>query len=122
MLGVTHHFVNGMDIHVRFCNDEELIVSPSRKKRRSGLRSSSLKVTSTPKTPRSRLGTSILESPGIQDSPKLNDSVLSGYDGDKEDDLDDSIIRDGKLIFLSFSVFDLNFSLIKDKIMEITQK
>ena len=114
MLGVTHHFVNGMDIHVRFCNDEELIVSPSRKKRRSGLRSSSLKVTSTPKTPRSRLGTSILESPGIQDSPKLNDSVLSGYDGDKEDDLDDSIIRDGNLIFLSFSVFDLKYSLIKD--------
>lgn len=96
MLGVTHHFVNGMDIHVRFSNDEELIVSPSRKKRRPGLRSDSVKATSTPKTPRTRLDRPVLLSPGLQDSPKLNDSVLSGYDGDKEDDLDDSIIRDGE--------------------------
>ncbi|WAQ97413.1 CCNF-like protein [Mya arenaria] len=93
MLGVTHHFVNGMDIHVRFRNDDELIVSPSRKKRRSGLRSMSFKVTSTPKTPRTQLDRPMVDSPERL-SYRLNDSILSGYDGDREDDLDDSIIVD----------------------------
>ena len=92
LLGVTHHFVNGSDIHVRFCNDDELIVSPSRKKRRSSRRGSSFKVTSTPKTPRTNLDRPVIDSP-----PRLNDSMYSGYDGDREDDLDDSIIIDGEL-------------------------
>lgn len=95
MLGVTRHIVNGIDIHVRFSNDDELIVSPSHKKRRTGLRSDSVKATSTPKTPRSRLDRPMIESPGLDDFGRMNDSVLSGYDGDKEDDLDDSIITDG---------------------------
>ncbi|KAL4239671.1 hypothetical protein ACF0H5_000477 [Mactra antiquata] len=95
LLGVTHHIVHGLDIHVRFRNDDELIVSPQRKKRRTGLRSSSVRTTSTPKTPRSRLDESrLVHSPSVIDSPRLNDSVLSGYDGDREDDLDDSIITD----------------------------
>ncbi|KAH3860757.1 cyclin-F-like isoform X2 [Dreissena polymorpha] len=94
LLGVTQHFVNGSDIHVRFRNDDELIVSPSGKKRRSGLRStSSHKITSTPKTPRTTRDQLRFESPRMN-SPRLNDSMLSGYDGDREDDLDDSIIID----------------------------
>lgn len=93
-LGVTQHIVNGPDIHVRFRNDDELIVSPSRKKRRTGLRSDAKAVTSTPKTPKSQLDRPVLYSPDLGDSPRLNDSVLSGYDGDREDDLDESIISD----------------------------
>lgn len=92
--------MNGLDIHVRFRNDDELIVSPQRKKRRTGLRSGSNRTTSTPKTPRTRLNHSVVESPSVLNSPRLNDSVLSGYDGDREDDLDDSIITDGKHIVL----------------------
>lgn len=93
-LGVTHHIMHGMDIHVRFRNDDELIVSPSRKKRRTGLRSETKAVTSTPKTPRTQLERPMIDLPN--GSPRLNDSVLSGYDGDREDDLDESIISDGK--------------------------
>ncbi|XP_045213462.1 cyclin-F-like isoform X2 [Mercenaria mercenaria] len=93
-LGVTHHIVHGMDIHVRFRNDDELIVSPQKKRRRTGLRSESNKTTSTPKTPRTRLHRPVIDSPMLNDSPRLNESVLSGYDGDREDDLDDSIIID----------------------------
>lgn len=88
LLGVTHHFVHGSDIHVRFRNDDELIVSPSRKKRRSGLRNESSRITSTPKTPKC-----VVTLPSAE-SPKLNDSILSGYDGDREDDLDESIVTD----------------------------
>lgn len=87
LLGVTHHIVNGTDIHVRFRNDDELIVSPSRKKRRPGLRNETVKVTSTPKTPRASAAP-------VVESPRLNDSLLSGYDGDKEEDLDESIVFD----------------------------
>lgn len=88
-----------MDIHVRFRNDDELIVSPQKKKRRSGLRSESNKTTSTPKTPRTRLDSPLIESPQLNALPQLNDSVLSGYDGDREDDLDESIIIDGTYAF-----------------------
>jgi hypothetical protein len=38
----------------------------------------------------------MIDSPLLNDFSQLNDSVLSGYDGDREDDLDESIIIDGK--------------------------
>lgn len=34
MLGVTEHILQGCDVRVKFKNDDELILSPSRKKRK----------------------------------------------------------------------------------------
>lgn len=93
LLGVTEHILQGSDIHVKFRNDDELIVSP-RRKRRKGSRGGPILMASTPRT---------LRSSSVEQNtsrPRLNESMLSGYDGDKEDDLDDSLISlDGMRIF-----------------------
>ena len=90
LLGVTEHTLQGSDILVKFRNDDELIVSPRRKKRK-GSRGRQALAASTPRRLRSNcedLNTS---------RPRLNESMLSGYDGDREDDLDESLISlDGR--------------------------
>ena len=91
LLGVTDHILRGSDIHVKFRNDDELIVSP-RRKRKKGSRSGRVVSCSTPRTLRNR------SQEQNSSRPQLNESMLSGYDGDREDDLDDSLISlDGML-------------------------
>lgn len=85
LLGVTDHILRGSDIHVKFRNDDELIVSP-RRKHKKGSRSGRVVCCSTPRTLRNR------SQEQNSSRPQLNESMLSGYDGDREDDLDDSLI------------------------------
>lgn len=72
MLGVTEHILQGCDVRVKFKNDDELILSPSRKKRKYDKPYSRM---------RERRTFHNLSIEGV----KPHDSVLSGYDGDKED-------------------------------------
>ncbi|KAL3876589.1 hypothetical protein ACJMK2_034420 [Sinanodonta woodiana] len=74
LLGVTEHILHGRDVRVKFRNLDELIVSPSRSRQRknSRLRDVSCDCDAT-------------DTPTIENSFKLNESVLSGYDGDRED-------------------------------------
>ena len=103
LLGVTEHIQQGSDIHVKFRNDDELIVSP-RRKRRKGSRNGPILAASTPRTLRTR---------AVEHSfskSRLNDSILSGYDGDREDDLDESLISlDGQYLHIRYleSLFKL---------------
>ena len=95
LLGVTEHILQGTDVRVKFKNDEELILSPSRKKRRFD--SSSMTGT-RPKA----------ATPTMEDNPTHNESVMSGYDGDHEDDLEDSFFEFDGMCFLSKSFNNSN--------------
>ena len=96
LLGVTEHILQGSDIHVKFRNDDELIVSP-RRKRRKGSRNGPVLAASTPRVLRNRSMEQNIS------RPQLNESMLSGYDGDREDDLDDSLISLDGMIVLHLS-------------------
>ena len=100
LLGVTEHILQGSDIHVKFRNDDELIVSP-RRKRRKGSRGRPVLAASTPRRLRSNL-----EEQNTS-RPRLNESMLSGYDGDREDELDDSLISLDGTLTSSFVLFEL---------------
>ncbi|XP_052068580.1 cyclin-F-like isoform X1 [Mytilus californianus] len=80
MLGVTEHILQGCDVRVKFKNDDELILSPSRKKRKYDKPYSRM---------RERRTFNSLTMEGV----RPHDSVLSGYDGDKED-ADESFIEE----------------------------
>ena len=83
MLGVTEHILQGCDVRVKFKNDDELILSPSRKKRKYD------KPYSRMKDRRSFHALSI-------DGVRPHESILSGYDGDKED-ADESFMEEDEL-------------------------
>ncbi|KAK3092007.1 hypothetical protein FSP39_024406 [Pinctada imbricata] len=75
MLGVTEHILQGTDVRVKFKNSDELILSPSRKKRRCIERNMpDLQERESAATPT------------MEDSMILNESVMSGYYGDREDE------------------------------------
>ncbi|XP_033757266.1 cyclin-F-like isoform X2 [Pecten maximus] len=85
MLGVTDHIQQGLDVCVKFKNDDQLILSPSRKKRRCDRRLPCLE------------GRESTATPSIEECAIMEESMLSGYDGDKEDeekdDSDDSFLE-----------------------------
>ena len=98
LLGVTEHTLQGSDILVKFRNDDELIVSPRHKKRK-GSRGRPVLSASTPRRLRSN------SEDQNSSRPRLNESMLSGYDGDKEDDLDDSLISLDGTVTLFLLIF-----------------
>ncbi|XP_060084118.1 cyclin-F-like [Ylistrum balloti] len=83
MLGVTDHIQQGLDVCVKFKNDDQLILSPSRKKRRCDRKLPSVE------------GRENTATPSIEKSAIMDESILSGYDGDKEDEEkdDDSFLE-----------------------------
>ncbi|XP_069123772.1 cyclin-F-like isoform X2 [Argopecten irradians] len=85
MLGVTDHIQQGLDVCVKFKNDDELILSPSRKKRRCERKFPCFE------------GRENTATPSIEKCAEMDESMLSGYDGDKEDeekdDSDDSFLE-----------------------------
>ncbi|OWF42166.1 cyclin-F-like isoform X2 [Mizuhopecten yessoensis] len=98
MLGVTDHIQQGLDVCVKFKNDDQLILSPSRKKRRCDRKLPCVEGrenTATPSIEQSAImdelgpcveGRENTATPSIEQSAIMDESVLSGYDGDKEDD------------------------------------
>ncbi|XP_062599123.1 cyclin-F-like isoform X1 [Saccostrea cucullata] len=77
MLGVTEHILQGSDVCVKFRNADELILSPSRKKRKCERVYPHLQDRENAATP------------SIEDNSVIMDeSVMSGYFGDQEDDED----------------------------------
>ncbi|XP_061174985.1 cyclin-F-like isoform X2 [Saccostrea echinata] len=77
MLGVTEHILQGSDVCVKFRNADELILSPSRKKRKCERIYPHLQDRENAATP------------SIEDNSVIMDeSVMSGYFGDQEDEED----------------------------------
>ncbi|XP_067671880.1 cyclin-F-like [Haliotis asinina] len=81
IMGVTEHVLHGTDVKLRFKNADELIVSPSRGKSRSH------------RTIKRSMEREKASTPTVEKWEFPESAMMSGYDGDHEDDDDESFME-----------------------------